>query len=174
MRPIGFEDSGVRFWRGRENSPMSGSDGSKTSPTLLGRLRDSPADPGAWNAFVERYGRKVYAWCRRWGLQEADAQDVTQNVLLELARQMRGFEYRPGGSFRGWLKTVAHRGWCGFLSGRQAVFAGRGDAALDQLSSPAAGTDLLQRLEEECDRELLEEAMARVRLRVQPHTWQAF
>jgi DNA-directed RNA polymerase specialized sigma24 family protein len=38
----------------------------------------------------------------------------------------------------------------------------------------AAGEDLLKQLHDECDRELLEEAMARVRLRVQPHTWQAF
>jgi RNA polymerase sigma-70 factor (ECF subfamily) len=41
-------------------------------------------------AFVDRYDTKVYAWSQRWGLQEADAHDVTQNVMLELARQIRG------------------------------------------------------------------------------------
>jgi len=42
------------------------------------------------------------------------------------------------------------------------------------LDSVEAREDLLKRLEEEFDRELLEEAMARVRLRVAPQTWQAF
>ena len=36
-----------------------------TSSTLLARLRQAPDDPAAWAAFVGRYGRKVYAWCRR-------------------------------------------------------------------------------------------------------------
>ena len=75
---------------------------SRTSASLLARLRAAPADQAAWAAFVDRYGRKVYGWCRHWGLQEADAEDVTQNVLIELARQMAKFEYRTSGSFRGW------------------------------------------------------------------------
>lgn len=149
---------------------MSAADGSATNVTLLGRLRRDPTDQEAWNAFVDRYGRKIYAWCRRWTVQEADAQDITQNVLLDLARQMRAFEYRPGGSFRGWLKTIAHRAWCDFLTARQRTIVGGGEALLTQ----PAGDDLVKALEEECDRELLDEAMVRVRLRVQPHTWQAF
>lgn len=154
---------------------MSSGDASKTSLTLLGRLRSNPSDTAVWDAFVDRYGRKVYGWCRRWGLQEADAQDVTQNVLVELVRQMRDFTYRASGSFRGWLKTIAYRAWCDFLSARQRSRVGEGgDAVLDQLNSPAAADDLLQVLDAECERELLEEAMACVRLRVQPHTWQAF
>jgi RNA polymerase sigma-70 factor (ECF subfamily) len=50
----------------------------RTSPTLLERVRSAPADQQAWDEFVERYGRKIYAWCRQWGLQETDAEDVTQ------------------------------------------------------------------------------------------------
>ena len=154
---------------------MSSSDASKTSLTLLGRLRSNPSDSGAWDAFADRYGRKIYGWCRRWGLQEADAQDVTQNVLVELVRQMSDFNYRPSGSFRSWLKTIAYRAWCDFLSARQRSRVGEGgDAVLNQLSSPAAADDLLQVLDAECERELLDEAMACVQLRVQPHTWMAF
>ena len=153
---------------------MPGGNRSTTSLTLLGRLRLNPGDQEAWAAFVDRYGRKVYAWCRRWGLQEADSRDVTQNVLLELSRQMSAFDYRPGGSFRGWLKTIAHRAWCDFLTARRRLGAGADDAILAALAAPAAGDDLLARVEEECDRELLDEAMARVRLRVRPHTWDAF
>lgn len=154
---------------------MMDPDGSRTSLTLLGRLRQCPTDQQAWGTFVERYGPRLYAWCRRWRLQATDAQDVTQNVLLELARQMRTFVYRSGGTFRGWLRTVAHRAYCDFMSSRQRATPGSGDdAVLAQLSSVAAREDLLQRLEDDYDRELLDEAMARVRLRVQPQTWQAF
>jgi RNA polymerase sigma-70 factor (ECF subfamily) len=42
------------------------------------------------------------------------------------------------------------------------------------LHSVEVRADLLQHLEAEFDRELLEEAMARVRLRVAPQTWEAF
>jgi RNA polymerase sigma-70 factor (ECF subfamily) len=142
----------------------------QTSTTLLQRLRSDPADEAAWGKFVDRYGRLVYGWCRKWGLQPADAEDVTQSVLLELARQMRSFEYDPAGRFRGWLKTVAARAWRRFLESRQRV----GTSGVEDLLAAAAGEQFVTYLEREADREVLELAMARVRGRVQPHTWEAF
>jgi RNA polymerase sigma-70 factor (ECF subfamily) len=142
---------------------------------LLGRLRQDHTDQAAWGEFVRRYGPKIYGWCRRWSLQEADAQDVTQDVLLKLADKLRTFAYDPSRSFRGWLKTLTHHAWQDFLEGRRRHGQGSGDPAVfDRLQSEEAGTDLLRRLDEEYDRELLEEAMARVQLRVEPHTWEAF
>jgi RNA polymerase sigma-70 factor (ECF subfamily) len=149
--------------------PMIDGTDSQTSTTLLRRLRDNPADESAWGDFVERYGRLIYSWCRRWGLQEADAEDVTQNVLAELVRQMRTFVYDPAGSFRGWLRTIAYRAWCRFREGRQ-----RQGNNLAMLGWDEACEDFIRQLEEESERELLEKAMALVRLRVQPHTWEAF
>ncbi|MCI0461518.1 MAG: RNA polymerase sigma factor [Gemmataceae bacterium] len=147
-----------------------------TSITLLGRLRQQPADEAAWQQFVSRYDPAIRCWCRHWGLQDADAQDVTQNVLLMLATQMRRFEYQPSGRFRAWLRTVAYRAWCDFLGSRkQAGSVGSGDSTVHQLlDSVAAREDFLQHLEDEANRELLAEAMAQVRQRVQPHTWEAF
>jgi hypothetical protein len=69
------------------------SSGLRTSATLLERVRVAPAGQQAWEEFVQRYGRKIYAWCRQWGLQEADAEDVTHDVLLHLAAKMRDFAY---------------------------------------------------------------------------------
>ena len=43
--------------------------------------------------------RKIYAWCRGWNLQEADAEDVTQSVLLKLADKLQSFEYDPAKAF---------------------------------------------------------------------------
>jgi RNA polymerase sigma factor (sigma-70 family) len=148
---------------------------SRTSPTLLGRLRLAPTDQAAWDAFVHRYGRKIYSWCREWRLQESDAQDVTQAVLLKLADKMRNFTYDPAGSFRGWLKTVTRHTWSDLRGAQQRHGRGSGDSdVLSQLHSVEAREDLVKCLEEEFDQELLEEATARVRLRVAPHTWEAF
>ncbi len=154
---------------------MGPSHDSGTRVSLLGRLRRDPTNQAAWGAFVEHYGPRIYDWCRRWRLQEADAQDVTQNVLLRLAEKMRTFVYDPSRSFRAWLKTLTHHAWSDFQEARRRPGLGSGDSQMALLlDSVEAREDLVRRLEEEFDRELLEEAMLRVRLRVQPQTWQAF
>ena len=150
---------------------------SATHVSLLARLRLDPRDQAAWDAFVERYGGRIFRWCRGRGLQEPDAEDVTQNVLVDLSRQMRTFEYRPApgrqGSFRAWLHQVTYRAWCDFLTSRPAPAAG-GSAAREHLDCVEAREDLLHHLEEAFDLELLEQARARVCERVEPQTWQAF
>jgi RNA polymerase sigma-70 factor (ECF subfamily) len=144
-----------------------------TSETLLGRLRQTPADQSAWEEFVARYGRRLEGWCRQWGLQEADAQDVAQTVLLKLLRAMQLFRYDPSQKFRGWLKTVTHHAWQDLARSRKAVGAG-GDTAEEPLQSLAARDDLATRLEAAYEKELFEQAQERVRPRVQPQTWDAF
>jgi RNA polymerase sigma-70 factor (ECF subfamily) len=145
---------------------------SHTSATLLGRLRQIPPDQAAWARFADRYGRKIYGWCRQWKLQEADAEDVAQAVLLKLAEKMRAFEYDPARSFRAWLKTVTRHAWLDSCSARPA--AAGGSQAVEMLQTVEARDDLVRRLDAEFDRELLDEAAARVRVRVAPRTWDAF
>jgi RNA polymerase sigma factor (sigma-70 family) len=147
---------------------------SQTSATLLARLRKVPPDESAWAQFADRYGRKIYGWCRQWNLTEADAEDVTQNVLLKLAEKMQQFEYDSSRSFRGWLKTITRHAWSDYWSGRKAVVAAGGSRVLEMMRTVEAREDLVLKLDAEFDRELLEEAMARVRMRVVPRTWEAF
>ena len=147
---------------------------SLTSATLLGRLRQVPMDQAAWAEFTERYGRKIYGWCRQWNLQAADAEDVTQIVLLKLAAKMQTFLYDPAKSFRAWLKTVTRNAWNDYWAGSTRVAATGGSQAVELLQTVEAREDLVRRLDDEFDRELLEEATARVRLRVRPRTWEAF
>src|SRR5262245_42683877 len=148
---------------------------STTNPTLLGRLHQDPADPAAWEAFVRRYGPRIYAWCRQWRLQEADAQDVTQNVLVKLVARMKTFTYDGTRSFRAWLKTVTFHALCDYLDGQKRAGQGSGDSAVvAALDNVEARDDLARHLGEAFDLELLEEATARVRQRVQPHTWEVF
>src|SRR5215475_11496667 len=111
---------------------------SKTSATLLARLRQVPADQAAWVQFTERYGRKIYAWCRQWNLQEADAEDLTQDVLLKLAEKMQTFVYDPAKSFRAWLKTVTRHAWSDSWSGRKAAVGAGGSQVLELLHTVEA------------------------------------
>ncbi len=145
-----------------------------TRVTLLARLRYHPADGAAWNEFVEHYGRHIYRWCRACGLQDDDAEDVTQDILLRLAGKLHEFAYTPKSSFRGWLKTVARRAWREFAAGQRRERTIADDRAWDSLQSEEAGDDLIQKLEEAFDFELLEVAKMQVRFHVSPHTWEAF
>jgi RNA polymerase sigma-70 factor (ECF subfamily) len=154
---------------------MNGSAGPPTSIKLLQCLRQQPADQAAWAEFVRRYGPRLYHWCRCWKLQEADAQDVTQAVLVKLAAKMGTFHYDPAGSFRAYLKTLVRYAWCDFLESRKQPGAGSGDSEVHKLlETVEAGDDLVQRLDEQFDQELLAEAEALVQQRVEPHTWEAF
>lgn len=153
---------------------MSDQQNADTSTSLLRRLRQEPANEVAWRTFVDRYGGLLRGWCRKWGLQEADADDVTQNVMLELSRQMRAFEYDPQQSFRGWLRTITHRSWARFIEARKKHAHSRPAPELESLLTPTARDDFLSHLEAESQRELVERAKEVVSLRVQPRTWQAF
>jgi RNA polymerase sigma-70 factor (ECF subfamily) len=154
---------------------MDGASQSRTSPSLLGQLRQDPTDQAAWARFVEQYGPMIYRWCRKRGLQEADAQDVTQNVLLKLADKMRAFPYDPARSFRAWLSTLTRHACCDFLASRQGPDVGTGDSEMGELlGSVEARQDLAKRLEEAFDQELLAEATRLVRQRIAPHRWEAY
>ena len=146
-----------------------------TRVTLLTQLRQDPSDQAGWDEFVERYGRHIYRWCRQWKLQDADAEDVTQDILVKLTQKLRAFAYDPSRSFRGWLKTVAHHAWRDFDDSRRHAQRAAGDSQVQELMlTLEAREDLAQKLEEAFDLELLEAAKVRVRLRVAPHTWEAF
>ena len=58
---------------------------------------------------MDYYAPAIYRWCVRRGLQDTDAQDVTQQVLLQLATKLPAFTYDPARSFRAWLRTLRQR-----------------------------------------------------------------
>src|ERR1700719_3398105 len=130
-----------------------------TRVTLLTVLRQDPSDQAGWDEFVERYGRHIYRWCRQWKLQDADAEDVTQDILVKLTQKLGAFAYDPSRSFRGWLKTVAHRAWRDFEDSRRHARGAVGHSQdQDLILSIEARQDLAQKLEEAFDLEMLEAA----------------
>jgi RNA polymerase sigma factor (sigma-70 family) len=161
--------------RPTESMCMPADQSSRTSVTLLSRLRQDPRDQAAWNEFVARYEPTILQWCLRWRLQESDARDVTQDVLLNLQRSLPKFAYDPSRSFRGWLRTLTHHAWRDLIDDRKRPGLGSGDTGVqDLLESVAAGNDLVEHLEKQFHRELVEQAMALVQPRVAARTWDAF
>jgi RNA polymerase sigma-70 factor (ECF subfamily) len=145
-----------------------------TSLTLLERLQKNPDDPEAWKLFVERYEPRIRGWCRAWGLQQSDADDVTQDVLVKLFAALRKFRYDPSRSFRAWLKTVTQHAWSDFVAARRRG-PGQASSQIDTIADSAeAQSDLERQLEDAFDRELLEVATHRIKARAKPVHWEAF
>jgi RNA polymerase sigma factor (sigma-70 family) len=78
-----------------------------TRPSLV-RAICNPNDHEAWKRFDGIYRPLLLSWCKGSGLQDADADEVTQTILEKVSREVRSFEYDPAkGRFRGWLFTIA-------------------------------------------------------------------
>ncbi|MCY3014489.1 MAG: sigma-70 family RNA polymerase sigma factor [Planctomycetota bacterium] len=144
---------------------------STTRISLLDVLRDQRGDDNAWGEFVRVYGPAVVMWCRERGLQHDDALDVTQDVLLRFWQTSKQFDYNPRGRFRSYLEQVARSA---LVRWAEQAGAPHDQATRSLLEKTPEREDLLARLAEAYDTELVAIAMAEVKTRVRPHTWQAF
>ena len=105
------------------------------------------------------YEPKILHWCRGWGLQESDARDVTQDVLLKLQGLLAKFAYDPSRSFRGWLRTLTHHARRDLVDDRKRTGFASGDTAMQGFfENITAGDTLVQQLQEEFRKELLDQA----------------
>ena len=150
-------------------------DSPTTHPSLLVRLRDSH-DAAAWELFVELYAPPVYGFARRHGLQDADAADLTQEVLRSVVAAVPGLAYDPTrGTFRGWLYTIARRRIHDFLAGRRRLEQGSGDSATVQLlQEQPARDDEEGRWERDYQQHMFNLAVEQVRDSFEAMTWRAF
>src|SRR5271155_3299820 len=104
-----------------------------TQPSLLVRLRDQ-GDERAWAEFTEIYGPLVHQLARRKGLQEADAQDLVQDVFRAVARAIERYDPDPArGSFRGWLSRIAGNLIINLLAAQRRHPRGTGDTDIQRL-----------------------------------------
>lgn len=143
-----------------------------TRQSLLSRLRDWDDQEG-WRDFFDTYWRLIYTVARRAGLSEAEAQDVVQETLVVVAKQMPGFRYDPArGSFKAWLHTVIRgrlaRHWRKSAADAQVTERtgncdgdGEGGDA-----DPLAASDFEANWQAEWEQNLLQSALRRVQAKV--------
>jgi RNA polymerase sigma-70 factor (ECF subfamily) len=149
-----------------------------TSLTLLGVLCSAARNDTAWRTFQTRYRPLIYRCCCGRDLQAADAEDVTQKVLLKLFTRIG--TYRPErGGFRTWLKSVVRNAVLDFRrqQKRHPADRGSGDSAVQEFLHGVEDPDTLDASVEELDRQVVSDmgrVMARVRAQVQPDTWELF
>ena len=148
-------------------------DSQATRVSLLLRLQGS-GDRQAWSDFVDLYSPIVYGFARRQGLQDADAADLVQEVLLSVSKSIRHYD-RQRGPFRHWLMAVVRNRLSEFWQGRTRQASGSGDTdVLKHLEQVPSGEDAERVWEEEYRRSVFRFAAERVRDGFECSTWEAF
>jgi RNA polymerase sigma-70 factor (ECF subfamily) len=149
---------------------------SGTSLSLLQRIRNG--DASGWRRVVDLYTPLVAFWCRRWGLEGPDVEDVAQEVFKAAAQSIGTFRReRAGDTFRGWLRVIArHRVLTFWRERDRHPEASGGSEALRRLESiaePASGEPVDA---EEADQfsDLVRRALTQLRSEFEPRTWDAF
>jgi RNA polymerase sigma-70 factor (ECF subfamily) len=147
----------------------TGHESSSTSASLLKRIR-STDDHAAWREFVHRYWRLVWWFGRSSGLSEQDAEEVVQEVFIDVAKLAVSLEYeREKGRFRGMLQVIAHRRIVDRFRKRRVTTGS--DASLGHLEADDSWKETWRR------QELRAELLASLDLisrEVEPVTYQAF
>jgi len=147
----------------------------QTRSTLLANVR-SPQNRDAWEQFVLLYRPPLYRMARRRGMQDADAQDLVQTVLIRVAGAIDRWEKtEPGSRFRHWLRRVAKNAIFGALSRSPKDAAAGGSELQDLLNEqPEIAPEVEQELALEYMREQYLRAAAIVQTDVSSETWRVF
>lgn len=146
-----------------------------TAVSLLDDLRTRPDGP-AWQRFAEVYQPWLRGWLRSQGLQPADVDDLVQDVLAVLVRELPNFRHNGRkGAFRTWLRGITVNCLRQQWRARRRVPepGGRGfEETLNQLADPRS--PLTQVWERDHDQHLVRQLLQRVAADFEPRTWQAF
>ena len=148
----------------------------ETSLSLLDLLRHSP-ESESWNRLVQLYAPLIRAWLRRYDVQNSDAEDLVQEALLAVSKDLSKFEHggQPG-AFRGWLKAILANRLRKFWRARDRRPQARGDSDIDaklaQLDDPSSEMSLIWNREH--DQYVLRQLLALAEPHFAPSTWTAF
>jgi RNA polymerase sigma-70 factor (ECF subfamily) len=146
-----------------------------TSVSLLERARGGV--DRAWDRLVDLYQPLVYSTLRAQGLPHHAAEDVTQDVLLVVLRELKAFAH-PGaaGAFRGWLRAItANRARAYWKAGKHRPATPGGpdfQAAVEQLAD--SDSELSRRWDREHDEHVVRRLLVLLEGEFEPKTLQAF
>jgi RNA polymerase sigma-70 factor (ECF subfamily) len=147
----------------------------ETSVSLLERLAGAPTDDD-WRRLLDLYQPLLRAWMARAGIPVSDTDDLIQEVLLIVFREVAGFERRGPGAFRAWLRAILANRIRDYYHARQSRPTATGDSDflrhLNELESPDSALSRLW--DREHDQHVAASLMRRVRGDFSEPTWQAF
>ncbi|MCA9128558.1 MAG: sigma-70 family RNA polymerase sigma factor [Planctomycetales bacterium] len=143
-----------------------------TRISLIARLHDHD-DVSAWMEFCAIYQRVIYNISKKYGLQDADAHEVSQNVLLSVSQQIHEFDTLKSGRFRGWLGRIARNATIDQLRKNHRELASSGIAIRETYISSNLDEDS-QQFDIEAHREQFRWAAEKVRVNSNERTWYAF
>lgn len=147
----------------------------ETSHHLIARVKNL-ADAGAWTEFLGIYRPVVYRMARKRGMQDADAQDLTQRVFLSVFQAIDGWDPKPNGApFRAWLVTVTRNAINTVLArSRPDVGAGASSMVAFLGALPADDLQTTEEFEIEGRREAVRWAAEQIRSEFSEATWRLF
>lgn len=146
----------------------------ETRNSLLIRIQD-PGDGDAWAEFASLYRPVVYRIARLRGLQDADAQDLSQKVLVSLSHSIGKWQIDPDrAKFRTWLTCVVRNAIIDELRRHQPDQAGGGSTCQLALDQFANEDQIAEQLVHESRREIFRNAARVIRCEFEDSTWQAF
>jgi RNA polymerase sigma-70 factor (ECF subfamily) len=147
----------------------------ETSVSLLERLAGTPTDDD-WRRLLDLYQPLLHSWLARAGVADSDADDLGQEVLLVIFREVGRFERRGKGAFRGWLRAVLANRVRDYFRSRKYLPTATGDSdflrRLDELESPDSA--LSRQWDREHDEHVIASLLRRVQGDLAPVTCQAF
>ncbi len=145
----------------------------ETRASLLIRIRDCD-NCEAWEQFVKMYRHVIYRMAIAKGMQPADADDLTQQVLCSVSQSIERFE--PDGQrakFRTWLQTIARRAIINALT-RVPIDRGEGGSDVLKLLNGQPSPEASAEIETAYRREIFLVAAAQIQHEFQADTWQSF
>ncbi|MEM7456961.1 MAG: sigma-70 family RNA polymerase sigma factor [Planctomycetota bacterium] len=145
-----------------------------TRASLLLQLSEN--DQEAWQQFVETYRPIIYRMARKRGLQDADAQDLAQQVLVSISQSIARWEKRDESvRFRHWLRRVARNAILNVLTRKPKDLAAGGTSVQQVLKGQPESEDQLSReIELERKREVFFHASGLLKQEVSNDAWQVF
>jgi RNA polymerase sigma-70 factor, ECF subfamily len=146
-----------------------------TRQSLLQRAQTG--ETGAWKDLVDLYRPLILAWLNRQGVPAGDLEDLSQEVLLSVVKQLPGFQHSGHrGAFRSWLRTILCRRAADYWRALDAHPLARGGSgaaiALQQFADP--DSELNRQWDEEHDRYVFRCLLKLVEEEFEPLTLQAF
>jgi RNA polymerase sigma-70 factor (ECF subfamily) len=144
-----------------------------TSVSLLGRLQAHP-DGDSWRRLVDLYQPLLHGWLRGYGTRAQDADDLVQEVLAAVVKDLPKFQHPGhGGAFRGWLRAIlVNRLRSQWRAGRARAVTTDYLQLADTLADPAS--DLSRRWDEQHDRDVLARLLELMEREFEPKTLRAF